>query len=332
MFFLTRANLFLTAGGLSAAEGWVTASAKAAAMAGSGRAWSRLIGTALGVVTRGNGLTIPPEVFFVRILLPFYVILGFGNHQQISLIETVSEKEKRTKEGLLMQGLSINVYWMSKIVLYGTYAAVSSFLFAYVVAPCYPTSNFVIIALIIGLFDAANIASSLALSAVFRSAKSAAVFGSLLPFIFLVLTGVAFGYELLPSETAVVLVSILLYPVGVFYGLLKVHQGELRGNGTSWGNLWTGDGVGIYLVVLALSVALYTGLAIYLDQIIPQGFGTTKAWDFPLHRFRRRANRHPSIPKPPSAHPARDPAKFQPDPVGKTPLVVLENVDRSFWR
>ncbi|KAI9350537.1 hypothetical protein DFJ73DRAFT_390468 [Zopfochytrium polystomum] len=111
-------------------------------------------------------LLLPLEPAAVRAVLSGLLLFAFGTHQMLALVDVVTEKENRSKESLLMQGLSPRVYWLSKIAVH------------------YPASNLSVLIAFITLFDVTSIAFSLLLSTLMRSSKFATVVGSLIaPFL-----------------------------------------------------------------------------------------------------------------------------------------------------
>ncbi|KAJ1562905.1 hypothetical protein HK405_006112 [Cladochytrium tenue] len=103
---------------------------------------------------------------------------------------------------------------------------------------------------------------------------------------------------------------------------------ELRGRGAEFANLFRSEGVRLYVVALVASAAMYTVLAMYLDQVVPQGYGATRWGDvLPDTRVSETGSSQERA----SLLAERDPAKFETEPAGRgAPLVELHAVARDF--
>ncbi|KAJ3416150.1 ATP-binding cassette sub- A member 5 [Chytridiales sp. JEL 0842] len=87
-------------------------------------------------------LMVPDTIAAIgRIVLLFYMVFGFVSHASIPLTEMVGEKEKKIKEGLLMQGMTASAFWFSTMIVYGTFALIASFILTFSMTGFFPYTN-----------------------------------------------------------------------------------------------------------------------------------------------------------------------------------------------
>ncbi|KAJ3332381.1 ATP-binding cassette sub- A member 3 [Blyttiomyces sp. JEL0837] len=84
-----------------------------------------------------------PEPFLsiFRLIIGFGLLFTFTSHAQGPLQELVLEKEKKTKDGMLMQGLFLESYWISIFLNSLVQAVIASFCIAYVISPLFEYSS-----------------------------------------------------------------------------------------------------------------------------------------------------------------------------------------------
>ncbi|KAI8616095.1 P-loop containing nucleoside triphosphate hydrolase protein [Chytriomyces sp. MP71] len=182
-----------------------------------------------------------------------------------------------------MQGLVPWAFWLAVHLVHATYAFIVCALIAYVVQPLFPLSNPVLIFLLLLLLDLTNITSTLLFAPFFTTSKNALLFDGLISILlFTIPTFLIFWQEWAPSEIAIIFSSVVFYPLGFFFGMIRINQLEMEGVGANWENSLDGRGIGGFLIVLTVDVALYGLLSLYLDQIVPQEFGVPRPWFFPL--------------------------------------------------
>ncbi|KAI9330060.1 P-loop containing nucleoside triphosphate hydrolase protein [Obelidium mucronatum] len=279
---------------------------------------------------------VPDQVaILARIVLSVYLVLGFSAHSQAALVEMVVEKEKKIKEGLLMQGLGPSAFWASVHLVYTIYAAVVCTLITWIISPLFPLSNPFLIFLLLFLLDLANISSTLSFAPFFNTSKAALLFDSFINILlFTIPIILIFWLEWAPSELAIIFISLIFYPLGFFFGMLRVNQLEMEGVGANWSNSLDGRGIGGFLIVLAVDCILYMGIALYLDQVIPQDFGVPRPWWFPL-KFIHRKTYEVWIE---TSQPRNSPSEsllsvsddIEPDPTSMRMLVNLQNLVMKF--
>ncbi|KAJ3294611.1 ATP-binding cassette sub- A member 5 [Rhizoclosmatium sp. JEL0117] len=296
---------------------------------------SAAIQTLAGIQINYSETAIPDQVAILgRILMSGYLVLGFSAHSQSALIEMVVEKEKKIKEGLLMQGLSPTAFWFSIHIVHTIYAAVVCALIAWVILPLFPLSNPVLIFLLLFFLDLSNISSTLAFAPFFNTSKAALLFDSFISLLlFTVPIVLIFWLEWAPSEGAIIALSVLFYPLGFFFGMLRVNQLEMEGVGANWENSLDGRGIGGFLIVLGLDCLLYMAIALYFDQVVPQEYGVPRPWWFPLKYIHRRTydtwieESHYTSSETTAVTPSED---IEPDPPAMRMLVDLQNVCMRF--
>ncbi|KAI8835146.1 P-loop containing nucleoside triphosphate hydrolase protein [Chytriomyces cf. hyalinus JEL632] len=277
-----------------------------------------------------------PVAIIARIVLASYLMLGFSAHSQSALIDMVVEKEKRFKEGLLMQGLAPSAFWKSVHLVHAVYASVVCALITWIISPLFPLSNPFLVFLLLLCMDLANISSTLMFAPLFNSSQNALLFdGFISILLFTIPLFLIFWMEWAPSELAIIFASIIFYPLGFFFGMLRVNQLEMEGVGANWQNSLDGRGIGGFLIVLGLDVVLYMLVALYLDQVVPQQFGVPRPWFFPLKyidrtRYEAMLTWYKSGEEVVAPVEQQNSESVEPDPQGLSMLIQLTDVVMKF--
>ncbi|KAJ3381479.1 ATP-binding cassette sub- A member 5 [Entophlyctis sp. JEL0112] len=232
------------------------------------------------ILSSGAGL-IPDQIAILsRIAMSAYLVLGFSAHSQSALIEMVVEKERKIKEGLLMQGLSPLAFWFSVHLTHTVYAAIVSSNILKGFSRLTDTHE---VFLLLFFLDLANISSTLTFAPFFNTSKAALLFDSFFSIVlFTIPIILIFWFDWGPSELAIIFISVIFYPLGFFFGMLRLNQLEMEGEGANWQNSLDGRGIGGFLIVLGIDCILYMAIALYLDQVIPQEHSTPRPWWFPV--------------------------------------------------
>ncbi|KAJ3125040.1 ATP-binding cassette sub- A member 5 [Nowakowskiella sp. JEL0407] len=217
-----------------------------------------------------------------QFLIPIYTVVAFSIHVQGILTAMVSEKEKKLKEGLLMQGLRPEALWIGWIAWYGIYVFIAVITFSVALRfSVFPESDIIGLFLLIFIFGASNISFGKLLATFFRKAKVAAAVGGTIP-IFASLLFVPFKYVTAPVGVKF-LIACILYPVGLTLSLDDEFadrpdgSAALVGKGISLSGYFKADGKGLYFIAML----------IYLDQVLPGEFGTPRPWFFPFTEFKK---------------------------------------------
>ena len=131
------------------------------------------------------------------------------------------------------------------------------------------------------LFALSALAFALALSPFFTNARVASFLGPLLFFLSSQLYNLFLDKGRLQQGNAPGKLAASLLPAMAFYiGASELSMYEGSQQGVTWATMWEGEWpVGSALLMLALDIILYTGLAWYLDQVVPTEFGLQrKPW------------------------------------------------------
>ncbi|KAJ3194146.1 ATP-binding cassette sub- A member 5 [Irineochytrium annulatum] len=229
---------------------------------------------------------IPDQLaIFARIIIAFNVVL-FSPHAHTALIDLVLDKEKKLKESMLIQGLSSTALWLASYLYYLGVALSASTLLTLIIVPFFPYTNSFLLFSLVLLYDISTITFSMALAPFFSTVKSSERVLTFLSFLFFFLPEIVFYFEMAPSELVVLICAFFLYPYGFMFAVLKLNTLENNHIGANWGNLFRGDGIGWYLVVMVLSSCFYVATTLYLDEVVPQPYGAPQPWDFPIRRLR----------------------------------------------
>ncbi|KAJ3078617.1 hypothetical protein HK102_004366, partial [Quaeritorhiza haematococci] len=257
----------------------------------------------VGVAIQTNGTTIPKQkgiggVSVLKLIVPIYVVLAFVAHLTGPLTHLVVEKEKKIKEGLLMQGLSPIAFWAAWGITYALYALIASIVYAIVFRiSIFPKSDFILTFLLVVFFDISNILFGFMTSIFFSKSKTAT---QTVPSISLILSILYIPLVALNSSVWIrFALSLIFYPVGFTLALESIFTLETTQNGLQFDNLFMVDngpsgttiGVGFYLIALVFSNVLYAVMAVYLDQVVPTEYGTRRPWYYPVEFLFRSSSK-----------------------------------------
>lgn len=218
----------------------------------------------------------------IGILVPVLIAIYFTMFVRIVLTDILTEKESKRKIMMNIMGLPETVYWASWTTYHFIRIAIVVVIVTAVGAftRMFLESNSVIVLLVLSINAVAHISLAYSLSAFFSKARTGGIVG------FTIASGmlsIAFVAKYLNVSTFVKYLISLMPPAGLVIGLSVLSDSEEgRSRGIHWSDLADRDVHSIHLsgldilVVNFLSLLIFTSLAVYLNQVIPSEFGTTK--------------------------------------------------------
>ena len=194
----------------------------------------------------------------------------------------VTEKESRVKELMKIMGMVETSIIMSWYITYGIlYTIMSLILTAISLAGLFENSSGILLFLFYELFSISIISLAYGMSALFSRAKNASIVGMLFLFI------ITFIVTTLRPETSGSTKGIFcIFPTGAInFGFQLLAAFEGPSIGVTFDNVNESvDNIsfGMVLIILFFSSILFTTLGWYLEQVVPQEFGSgRKPWYFP---------------------------------------------------
>ncbi|RYG93692.1 ATP-binding cassette domain-containing protein, partial [archaeon] len=189
----------------------------------------------------------------------------------------VEEKELKMRELMKIMGLKDYIHrlswFLASFVLF-LWIAISSTII--ITASFVKASNGLIIFIFYFLFCMTEINLSMLVSVFFSNSKLAAIAA---PVVLFALSLPRFVYYSVDptEEVSSKIATCLLSPAAFAYGADLIAQYEYTGMGIQWYNLFLGPfSFGVICFMLFFDFFIYGFLAWYLDQVLPQEFGTPK--------------------------------------------------------
>ena len=209
-------------------------------------------------------------------LIGLVLVFSFLIPLSTMLRALVLEKESRLRELILIMGTSLQAYYASILATYGvTFIVIAVISATEIGLSCYTHSDFSLVIVFFVLFALSALAFTLALSPFFKNARVAALLGPLLFFLSSQLYNLFLDQGRLVQGMAAGKMLASFLPAMAFYlGASEMSMYEGSQQGITWATMWEGDWpFGASLVMLAIDIGLYVGLAWYLDQVVPSEFG-----------------------------------------------------------
>lgn len=204
--------------------------------------------------------------------------------------ELASERESKSREGMKMMGLEDGTYYCGWFLLF-TFFSVYNALCGTVIfcLTVFSNINPLFVFLFLVLYSFALFGQAWVIVAILPTPRGAI----LLVILFQILSfslgqtfnnaippqGLVFGLSFLPNIAMGQIIKQLL-----FYNF-QTGDGLRLGSGSS--HLYQNYSFTAGMVFLALDAVVYILLGLYLDQVLPSGFGVPKPWNFCLKCGRR---------------------------------------------
>ena len=206
----------------------------------------------------------------------------------------ISEKESKIKESLIMVGLNKSVSWISWTIIYSIYIVIASIV-AVIIMSAFKMISYIhwtIILTILIIFGLSCCSISFTLSTLINKTKRTITTWILFFLIFLALY--VFAQILHEGTTAECIFGIVFPPVAYSLIFKQFVNLERLKRSVSFGDMFENSILRKYFIILVVSFILYFLLAIYLDNILPQGSNIHKKWHFfitDLFRHSKKTNR-----------------------------------------
>ncbi|GFH24766.1 uncharacterized protein HaLaN_22620, partial [Haematococcus lacustris] len=195
----------------------------------------------------------------------------------------VEEKESKLREVLSIMGLRPHVLQASWVATYFVVFVVISLLMVLVTGTTFlSTTSWSLLAAYFLVFSLSELAFGVMVSSFFSRAKVSAIVGPLAHFAFM-MPRYTF-YKTAPSQAIGGKLAVsLLAPSAFTFGMDTIAAYEGAGAGLQWSGVWSDPlPVAACMLMMMLDTLLYFLLAAYFDKVIPNEYGATLPWWFPL--------------------------------------------------
>ncbi len=215
-----------------------------------------------------------------KMMLPLVFILSFLYPTSCALSVLVNDKESSLREMMRMMGVSDFSIIGSWYITYGVYWLVVSAAAAFASRNLFPNSDGAIIFLLFFTFGLSTFALCFCLTSVFWRARTAAIIGPIIYFMFF------FLFYLVNKPEIEKPTIVLIFPQ-VSFALIIHSLSVLEENGKGLLFNTLGDSInnftpGVGMFMLFFDFWLFSLLGIYLDRVLPQQYGSSLPFYFPL--------------------------------------------------
>ncbi|XP_064211020.1 phospholipid-transporting ATPase ABCA1 isoform X2 [Tribolium castaneum] len=223
----------------------------------------------------------------------FLLIMAFITNINNIITDVAVEKETQVKEYMKVMGLSGWLLWLtwflrSFIILLFTVAIMTVVLKLTILRPpvFIHTDGTVLFALFL-VYACSLITFMFLISTIFQKATIAIVVGIILYMVALIVGVTQF---IIRASLYLKIVTSVLSPSAMFFGLSMLFELEAKEKGGHWNNLFESSwldnkaSLGVIFVILILDTVLYMVIALYLEAVIPGEFGVPRPWYFPFTR------------------------------------------------
>lgn len=216
-------------------------------------------------------------------MLPFFVLLIYILPVYRLVSNIVSEKESRARETMKMMGLSDVSYWLSWACYHLIIVTLITVLIIIVLSPTVlEYSNKGLIFVIFWVYGLSLFGLSVFLSSFFSNARAASITSTLIYF------GTSFVNQAVGDQSVKLnqkSAASLLTTVANGLACANIAQFETSGVGVQNSNLSTqfhNYTLSRAIGVMIISLFLFLGVGLYLEQVLPSAYGLRKHWCFLL--------------------------------------------------
>ncbi|OUM69519.1 hypothetical protein PIROE2DRAFT_2617, partial [Piromyces sp. E2] len=238
----------------------------------------------------------------------------------------IIEKESRIKESLVIIGLRKSSFWVSWAITYGLIITISSALvtFAMYYFKFFTTVHWSVTIVVMIVFGLSCCCISFILSTLIKKSKTANTVGVMVIIGFFAMYFLQFYIK--KYKTSKWVCSLLLSPIAflsIFDDLIKYEEQILR---VTYITIFGNKSLRNSFLCLLFTFVLYFIIAVYLDNVLPQGNNFNKKWHFFItDLFRRKHKKSDDGVNYNSNNPY-----IQEDPEGLNKAVEVKNVGKNF--
>ena len=213
---------------------------------------------------------------FIPLLMLFYFVPCIN----CLLNLLVMEKETKIKDSLVIIGLKRSMFWCSWIIIYGIIISISAILATMIMTftSLYTYIHWSVLITTIFIYGLSCCCISFILSTLIEKSKAANITGV---FIIVLLLAIYFSSKFLSDNSVIKLIcNFVLSPfsfLSIYNKLNELEENEIT---TTFKTLVIDSSLIIPYIGLLVSFLIYFILAIYLDNVLPQGTSYHKKWNY----------------------------------------------------
>jgi len=265
----------------------------------------------------------------IQSLIPFFMLFYFVPCICSLLNQLVIEKECRIKESLIIIGLRRSTFWLSWAITYGIIIIVSSVIVSIVMhfANVFIYINWSVIVVSLLLYGLSCCCISFILSTLIEKSKVAHTIGVMLLIIFF---AIYFLYKYLNDlPDAKIFCNYLIAPIAFLSLFENLNNFEKSKLPISFASIMNNKPLRDSFLGLIVTLFLYFIIAVYLDNVLPQGNNFHRKWHFFITDLFRGKKQKKAIPEA-DDNENHDNPFIQEDPTGLKKAVEIKNIGKSF--
>jgi len=225
----------------------------------------------------------PKEAFersrsdFILRSLPAVIVISLTLYIPYITASVVEEKERKVRQLLRLSGLYDSAYWLSWVVSSGLMVSVISLAGSVIVHFIPPEKNLITLVykfLMFSEYELSMIMFGLMLASFFKNSRVAVFFGLVAA---TVLIALCLTDEILENNYASVFLSALFSTCAFWRGLNLILASESVTEENEARLM-------LFLALIAIDSVIYLLLAVYLDQVVPVGYGANRQVWYPFQR------------------------------------------------
>jgi len=258
--------------------------------------------------------------------VPFFMVFYFVPCICSLLNHLVIEKESRIKESLVIIGLKKSSFWVSWAITYGAIIALSSILVtvAMYYFKFFVSVHWTVTIVVMLIFGLSCCCISFIFSTLIKKGKTANTVGVMIIIGFFVMYFLQ--YYINKYKTSKFIFSFLLSPIAflnIFGDLIKYEKQFLS---VTFITIFGNKSLRKSFFALIFTFILYFIIAIYLDNVLPQGNNFHKKWHFFITDLFRKKHKKTED----GVNRNVDNPYIQEDPEGLNKAVEVKNVGMNF--
>jgi len=276
-----------------------------------------------------KGYSIDRKVNIAQEIAPLFMLFYFVPCICNLLVILVIEKETKIKESLVIIGLKKSFFWLSWAIVYGIIVLFSSIFVtvAMIYTKIFVYVDWSILILTITIFGLSCCALSFIYSILVKKSKVATIIGVMNIIVFFALY--IFSGQIENNPTLYYICLFALSPISFISLLEKLINYDEQLISINMIKVFSEPSLRICFLGLVFTFILYLILAIYLDNVVPQGNNFHRKWHFFITDL-FKSNKKKSSVNEDSGKNIKNNPYIQEDPVNRNKAVEIKNIGKTF--
>jgi len=273
-----------------------------------------------------NEYSIKEVVNDLQDYLPFFMLFYFVPCVCTLLNNLVIEKESKIKESLIIVGLKRSSFWVSWATTYGIIIIFSSVLvtIAMVYSSLFTYINWSILIFSMLIYGLSCCSISFILSTLIQKSKTANTLGVMIILIYFAMYFVNRVLQKMPNTKWFCVYTVSPISFLVLFDYLFTYENQKLYINIF--NMFSNNNIRNSFFGLLFTLIIYFLIAVYLDNVLPQGNNFHKKWHFFISDFFHKKKERPAV----MEKSKNDNPYIQNDPEGLRKAVEVRNICKNF--